>query len=175
MDTEYKYDVAISCAEEDIEIAQKISYSLKSRKISYYLYTEHRATHWGENIFKISLDKYGAQAKYVLLLISKVFVEKYWSDVERQIAQTITRIGEAYILPLRLDNTEVKVDGLSENIIFEKWNDNPDEIANLIKQKLSELFSDDKKSSQSSLNVNVSGGNAVITESIQQQNNTFNN
>ncbi len=138
MKTEYTYDVAFSCAEEDLPVAKKIAASLKEKGISYYLYTEHVAEHWGENIFKISLDKYGAESRYVLMLISKTYVKKHWADMERQIMQTVSRVGKAYILPLHLGENLPKVDGLNENVAYRKWKDNPGTIAELIRQKLME-------------------------------------
>jgi len=134
MDEKYKYDVAFSCAEEDLPIAQQIAASLKEVNIPYYLYTEHSAEDWGENIFRISMEKYGAEARFVLMLISEHYIKKHWSDIEKQIAETVVREGEAYILPLRLDNTEVK--GLNSNIKYEKWANNPKHIAELIFKKV---------------------------------------
>src|SRR5688572_4645957 len=131
MNNEFMYDVAISCAEEDLGIAEQIAASFKTEGVSYFLYTEHRAEHWGKDLFKVSLDKYGAESKYVLMLISSTYIKKHWSDLERQISQTVQRVGEEFILPLRIDDTPV--DGLSKNILYEKWKNNPGEIARIIK------------------------------------------
>jgi hypothetical protein len=130
----YKYDVAISVAHEEVHIAQQIAAALKGLGITYFLYTEQRAQNWGEHILKISLDKYGAEAKYVMLIISSIYVEKYWANIENQISQIYVKRGEIYILPLRLDDTPV--DGLSKHIVFEKWNNNPNEIATFVADKL---------------------------------------
>jgi hypothetical protein len=145
MKTDYSYDVAFSCAEEDLPVAKKIAESFRKKGISYYLYTEHAAQHWGENIFKISLDKYGAQARYVLMVISEIYVKKHWSDMERQIAQTVSRIGEAYILPVHLSNNLPKVDGLSANVMYVKWENDPEHIANLVAKKLKLMQKEKKK------------------------------
>jgi hypothetical protein len=133
MAMEYKYDVAFSCAEEDIAIAQKIAEQLLHRGISYYLYTEHKSENWGQNIFRISIEKYGKEARFILALISKIYVTKHWSGIEMQIAQSMTTLGAQYILPLKLD--DVAVDGLSKNIDYMPWNDNAAEIAALILEK----------------------------------------
>lgn len=137
MNKNYSYDVAFSCAEEDIGVARKIAECLRERKISYYLYTEHTAEHWGNNIFRISMDKYGAEARYVLMLISDTYIRKHWSDIERQIAQTVNRVGDAYILPLLLSEKLPAYDGSSSNIMYVKWQDNPGEVAELIGDKIS--------------------------------------
>lgn len=134
MAKKYKYDVAISVAEEDLPAAQQIAVALRRQNISYYLYTEHKASNWGQHILKISQDAYGSEARYVLMLTSRVFVQKYWSNIESQISQIFSSGKEVSILQLRLDDTQV--DGLSKYRVFVDWNSNPDEIADILKAKL---------------------------------------
>ncbi len=131
-----KFDIAISVAEEDLHIAQQITVELSGKGISYYLYTEHRARNWGKQILRILLDVYGAEARYVLMITSKVFVDKYWSSIEKQISEVFNKGKDTYILQLRVDNTPV--DGLSKYVVSEKWEDNPVEIAEIIKEKLNQ-------------------------------------
>ena len=134
MDNKVKYDVVISCAEEDLPVAESIASAFRDKKISYYLYTEHRAQHWGENIFKVSLDKYALEGAYALMIISQHYVTKKWSGIERQIMQSAINRGPSYILPLRLDNTPV--DGLGSDITYVNWENNPQVVAALVKDKL---------------------------------------
>jgi hypothetical protein len=130
----YKYDIAISVAEEDLSAALQIAAALKIKGIKYYLYTEHRAANFGKPIMSITREVYEGLAKYVLMITSKSFVIKYWAGVEAQLTQYYARDKEAYILQLRLDDTPV--DGLSRHTVFEKWNNNPAEIAAIIAEKL---------------------------------------
>jgi formylglycine-generating enzyme len=143
MKTDYNYDVVFSCAEEDLNIAKQIANSLKERGIGYYLYSEHIAENWGENIFSISLEKYGSATRYVLILISGTYVKKFWSQIELQIAQTVKRIGEVNIIPVRIDDTPV--DGISKNISYVKWENNPEHIANLVSRKKNESEKEKKE------------------------------
>lgn len=136
MRKKYKYDIAISVAEEDLGIALKISTALKTKGISYYLYTEHKASNWGRHILEISLGTYASEARYVLMLTSKVFVEKYWAGIESQISQIFTGNRQAFILQLRLDDTPV--DGLSKYKVFVDWHDNADDIAQILNEKISD-------------------------------------
>lgn len=158
MDREYKYDVAFSCAEEDLHIAEAIATKFRELGISYYLYTEHKAEHWGKNIFKISLDKYGAEARFVLILISERYVRKHWSQIEIQIAQTITRVGEENIIPLQID--DISVNGLSKNIKYVNWSDNAYEIALLFLQKLKNVLKNSHER-EVAKSVNINSGNGV--------------
>ena len=158
MSEEYKYDVAFSCAEEDLPVAQQIAASFREYGISYYLYTEHLAEHLGEDIFRISLDKYESEARYFLMLVSETYVKKHWSNIERQIAQTVKRNGEAYILPIHIGENVPKVDGLGENIVYLKWKNDPAEIARLIVEK--------KKNKPEKDEANRQEGNAAATAII---------
>lgn len=135
MGTKPFYDIAFSCAEEDLPVAEHIAISLKKKNISYYLYTEHYAENLGKDLFNVSLDIYKTGCRYVLMLISEVYIQKHWSDLERQMAQTVLRPDDAYIIPIRLDDTPVE--GMGRNIIYAKWNNNADELAQMISDKMS--------------------------------------
>jgi hypothetical protein len=136
MNRGYKYDIAISVAEEDKEIAKLIVGELYKKRIRYYYYEEKAAECWGEYIINLTADSYGRSARYVLMITSKYFVKKYWSNIERQIALSNLRPGNIHILQLKLDSTAI--DGLSEHVVYQEWNNNPEEIAELLKQKIRE-------------------------------------
>jgi hypothetical protein len=130
----YKYDIAFSVAEEDLPVAWLVAAALREKNISYYLYTEHRAANLGKSILEITGEIYAGMAKYVLMITSSTFVNKYWAGIESQFASFHGRKKDAYVLQLRLDDTQL--DGLSRHIVFEKWRDNPSEIAAVIAQKM---------------------------------------
>ena len=134
MSTQKLYDYAFSCAEEDLPVANKIAAALRERNISYYLYTEYIGENPGKNLFKVSLDVYTNGCKYILMLISETYIKKHWSDLENQMAQTIHREDDDYIIPIRL--ADVEVNGISKNVVYLKWSDNADEIADLLKKKI---------------------------------------
>jgi formylglycine-generating enzyme len=130
----YKYDIAISVAEEDLDIAYQITDALSNKNILYYLYTENRADNWGKHLMKISLDTYKSEAKYLLVITSNIFAQKYWGNIERQMAQALRKSESAYILQLKLDNTPI--DGISSSVVAETWDNNPEEIATILEEKL---------------------------------------
>jgi formylglycine-generating enzyme len=133
--SKYKYDIAISVAEEDTSVAEKISASLDKRKITHYYYKKNRAENWGRHILEISLDNYSANAKYVLLITSHHFVQKFWSQNELQISQALNKIKRPCLLQLRIDDTPL--DGIGKHIVYEEWRDNAAEIAGILKEKIS--------------------------------------
>jgi hypothetical protein len=132
----YKYDVAISVAEEDKLVAKLITKQLDKLRIRYYYYEEKAAESWGEYIINLTADSYGRSARYVLLITSKYYVKKYWSNIEKQLALATPRPDNIHILQLRLDDTPV--DGISKYVSYQEWKNNPEEIARLIRQKIKE-------------------------------------
>jgi formylglycine-generating enzyme len=129
----YRYDIAISVATEDKAVADRIAAALEKQKLRCYLYDEQNVEAWGEYVLKVSLAKYGAEAKFILLIVSKAFVKKYWTVVELQIAQAFTKGQKPYILPLRIDDT--RVDGI-KYLGFVTWKDNPEGVATMLKEKV---------------------------------------
>ncbi len=135
MPKNYKYDVALSFANEDKKIAEKIAKALNELGLRHYFYENETAENWGENLFNIIINRYREESRFALILISENYVKKKWADIERQIIQTITeRNRSCYILPLSLDSTVVE--GITDNILHVKWEGKPKKIARLIKDKL---------------------------------------
>ncbi|UPK71188.1 SUMF1/EgtB/PvdO family nonheme iron enzyme [Chitinophaga filiformis] len=130
----FKYDVAISVAEEDKDVAKQIIAELKKKRISYYYYEDHVARSWGQYIINLTKDAYGKHARYVLIITSRIYVEKYWSSMELQIAVSNMVKGKEYVLPLRLDDTPV--DGISKHLVYLDWKGNPEEIARILRDKI---------------------------------------
>jgi formylglycine-generating enzyme len=126
-----KYDVAISVAVEDKDVAKAIVAELDKLKVKYYYYEMHAGDTWGHDLIKITMDAYG-NTRYTLLITSEIFVTKYWSGIEKQVA--LAKLQRGYVLQLRLDNT--RVDGISEHVVYQDWKDNPAEIAQLLYQKV---------------------------------------
>jgi hypothetical protein len=129
-----KYDVAISVAEEDTFVADLIAERVKHLEVRLYYYKEERGN-WGQHLIDLTRDVYGKQTKYVLLITSKNCVNKYWSGMERQTA--LSKLAKGNVLQLRLDDTQI--DGLSKDIVYKDWKDNPEEVAQLLKEKVLEM------------------------------------
>jgi len=130
----FKYDIAISVAEEDKPIAQQIAAALKEKRVRYYYYDERIAESWGEHLINLTMVAFGKHTRYVLMITSKMFIQKYWSSIERQMAFTRSIPGKSDILQLRLDNTQVE--GLSQHKVYLDWDNNPEEISDLLIQKI---------------------------------------
>jgi hypothetical protein len=130
----FKYEVAISVAEEDKDVAKQIVVVLKKKRIPYYYYEDDTAGNWGEYIMNLTKDAYGKHARYILLITSRTYVEKYWSGVELQVAVSGFIRGKPRLLQLRLDNTPV--DSISKHQVYLEWKNNPEEIAGILEEKI---------------------------------------
>lgn len=128
----FKYDVAISVAEEDKHVARRIAAELKKRRVRCYYYEE--SDNWGEHLINLTADSYGRRARYVLLITSEIFVSKYWANLERLTALANIAKGTPHILQLKLDETPI--DGISRHVVYRRWENNPEEIAGIIQQKI---------------------------------------
>lgn len=130
----YQYDIAFSVAEEDLDVARKIAHALKARNIRYYLYAEHNVENLGKTLMQISQEVYGKKARHVLMLTSKVFVTKYWTVIESQIVHITAQKRPEFIFRVKLD--DARVDSINDYLFSLTWNNNPDEIADVITKKI---------------------------------------
>jgi hypothetical protein len=102
------YDLAISFAGEDRAIAEQIAEKLKSLGYKIFYDKYEQANLWGKDLYSHLNDVYSNKAKYCLMIISNSYAKKHWTNHERQAAQAKAfRQNEEYILPLRLDSTEI--------------------------------------------------------------------
>lgn len=106
--SKYQYDVALSFAGEDREIAIKLVKLLKERNIKVFYDESEQAKWWGKNLHDFFADVFSNQAQYCIMLISSKYADKAWTNLERQNAQAraIKDHGE-YILPIKLDDTKI--------------------------------------------------------------------
>jgi len=104
----YQYDIAISFAGEDRHIAKSIAEKIKSEGVEVF-YDEFKEDElWGRNGYEYFVDVFAHKSKYCLMLISKHYERKVWTTHERRAAQSrAMKDKEPYILPLRLDDTEL--------------------------------------------------------------------
>jgi tetratricopeptide (TPR) repeat protein len=105
-----QYDLAISFAGEDRRVAQKLANELNAR---YGLVTffdeDEQARLWGRNLTEYLVDVYKNKARYCVILVSRHYANKRWARHEWKAAQARAweDPNEVYVLPLRLDDTEL--------------------------------------------------------------------
>src|SRR2546425_6536489 len=100
----YPYDVALSYAGEDHTYAEYLAKELHNRGVKVFYDRYERTTLWGKNLYDYLTDLYQYQARYCVIFLSKHYVSKAWTNLERQASQAHAfREHEEYILPVRLD------------------------------------------------------------------------
>jgi len=104
----FNYDVALSFAGEDREFVEQVAAHLRQRGLTVFYDRYETAELWGKDLY-VHLDEvYRNQARCCLMFLSKFYAAKVWTSHERRAAQarSLTERSE-YILPLRLDDTEI--------------------------------------------------------------------
>ena len=135
----YNVDFAISYAGEDVEIAKKISESLRELSFVVFLGDEQRRLLVGvdgETFF----EQLFTEAKQVIALISKSYRAKEWTRYEWDVI--CSRGLENRYIPIRLDDTRIK--GLSSNVLYCSWTE--DNIEDVVGTCISQLLLFEKNS-----------------------------
>ncbi len=133
---QFEYDVALSFAGEDREVAEKFANLLIAKKIKVFYDEYNAADLWGKNLVDHLADIYGKSARYCVMFISQYYPLKKWTRLERMHAQERAfRDPNEYILPVRLDDTEVP--GITETTGYRDLRQHSVEsIVNTLEQKL---------------------------------------
>jgi hypothetical protein len=103
-----EYDVALSFAGEDRLLAQQLAQLLKERTYRVFYDEYETARLWGRDLYQHLADVYQNRAHYCVVFISSYYRDKLSTKQELKSAQARAFTeGREYILPLRLDDTEV--------------------------------------------------------------------
>src|SRR5216684_644847 len=104
----YPYDVALSFAGEDRSYADALAEALHQRGLTVFYDKYEKANLWGKNLYTYLSDVYQNKARYCVMFLSRNYAAKLWTNHEREAAQARAfRENEEYILPMRLDDTEI--------------------------------------------------------------------
>ena len=130
------YEVALSFAGEQRGYVEEVALALQARGVSVFYDEFERIALWGKDLGQELQEIYERKSGYVVIFISKAWVEKAWPRHERRAAlsRAIQETGE-YLLPVRFDDTAVP--GLTGSIQYLRAKDyRPPELASVITQKL---------------------------------------
>jgi len=131
-----KYDIAISFAGEDREIAEKLANKLSEKQVSVFYDKFEKADLWGKNLYDYLSSVYSEKSKYCIMLLSKHYENKLWTNLERKSAQAkALQLNREYILPIKIDDT--KITGIPETVGYIDINSHTiEEIVELVMNKL---------------------------------------
>ncbi|RSD20895.1 TIR domain-containing protein [Amycolatopsis eburnea] len=132
------YDVAISFADEDRAHAENLAEMLQIANVRVFYDRHEESRLWGEDLPAHLGEVYSTKARYCVMIISRHYAEKNWTRHERRFAQARALQDEsAYILPVRLDDTEVP--GLPSTVgHVDLRRTTMDHVVRLILEKLAE-------------------------------------
>lgn len=112
---EFEYEIALSFAGEDRKIAEEIANGLIIDGVKVFYDRFYKTEMWGKKLTHYFQDVYGPKARFVIVLISKYYPIKDWTDFEFFIARgEAKKRKEEFILPLTLDDT--KILGIHEDV-----------------------------------------------------------
>jgi hypothetical protein len=157
MPNPFKYDIALSFSEKDIIVAGELSKALQSYSVNLrtFHYEEKGADQYGYALPKRSIEVYMENSRHALVLASKNYDTGGWASFEWNLIKAENeKRPYRYLLIVKLDDTHIK--GLSEDMVFRKWNSDPFELANLIHQvvdsdkQLSDTYGGDPTKSRAS-------------------------
>ena len=104
----HDYDIVISFAGEDREVAEAIASNLVVEGINVFYDEYEQANLWGKDLYVHLTKIYRDESKFCLMIISESYAEKQWTNHERKAAQARAfQENSEYILPLRLDDAEI--------------------------------------------------------------------
>lgn len=153
------FDVAISFAMENEELANTLYHYLKAEGLSvfYAPAPECQSLLSGENQREIFYRIFGLESRYVILLVSKFYVLKQVPMEEARIAFS-KHGGDASVIPVYLDGTELPRELLDTKKQNYFSSDNAAEIASHVASKVSKLEKQEEKKND------LGQGNTMINE-----------
>ncbi len=131
-----EYEVSLSFAGEQRSYVGDVAKHLAARGIKAFYDRSETVNLWGKDQVETFHHQFASNTKFVVMFISKEYVEKMWPRHERRSAfSAAIKKGDEYILPVRFDDTEVP--GLPDTVSYLRAKDHsPAALAVLISQKI---------------------------------------
>ncbi len=132
----FAWDVAISFAGENRETAKHFKDICKDRGIEVFYDFDQQAMLWGKDLNKILTDVYRNDAQYMVIIVSKEYPEKDWTNFEFVNGKDAEQERSLeYLLPIRLDDTHIV--GLKETIgIIDLRKQSIESVVDVLAEKL---------------------------------------
>ncbi|RXK60035.1 TIR domain-containing protein [Lacibacter luteus] len=168
MPVHYKYEVAISFAEEDRNIALALKLALGIAGFtSVYYYPTYQGKNWGTELAEQLTRTFYEEARYAIVLLSAHYfaVEKKYTKVEFKAIKRRIRSDpkNVYLLPIKLsaDFSLKNYPGLS-NLNYELWNYDPEKVAQYLKEQFGDGLIELRKTTDNITKINNIGNDALI-------------
>ncbi len=141
MSAEFKYDVAISFAEEDRDAAKALSLAIEHCGLTVYYYPDQNTATFGRPLDDTLRAIYRDEARYAVVLFSQSYLdpEKQYTMIELEAIRYRMQLepDKVYMLPVKL-NESVSLTAFPdlEGITFLKWDHEPERVAAAVREFL---------------------------------------
>ncbi|HAD98521.1 MAG TPA: hypothetical protein DCG19_14015 [Cryomorphaceae bacterium] len=136
----YKYDIAISFAEEEHDIAKMLDFVFRSRrfrKIKAFYYPRFKSRLMGEDLHEILPKIYESEARYALIILSGKYLTKEYCQIELEAIRKRRHIQEdRYAFVVKKDLTKLTDIGFPEGFVYYQWNHDPEQLTEILSQIL---------------------------------------
>jgi hypothetical protein len=131
----YKYDIALSFAEEDRDIALALSLALKQHSFTVYYYSDSIEETWGTELEKRLTEIYKEKARYAIVILSNDYFRKSFAAIEfAAIQQRIRQEADTvYMLPVLAHELTLLEKYEPGKYAYIKWEHNAEDIAEKLK------------------------------------------
>jgi len=107
-ESQFDYDFALSFASEDRVVAETLASLLVQDGVRVFYDAYEKASLWGKDLYQHLQVVYRDKARYCIVFVSAAYGRKLWTTHElRQAQARAFREREEYILPVRLDDSEI--------------------------------------------------------------------
>ena len=131
-----EYDIALSFAGEDRDIVAKFASGLVEKGVRVFYDDFEKAELWGKDLYQHLQVVYRDRARYCIIFVSTAYAKKAGTRHELKQAQArAIEENREYILPVRLDDTEIP--GLNATVGYiDLRNHTVEELQKVALQKL---------------------------------------
>jgi hypothetical protein len=119
----YQYDVAISFAGENRELARFIAESLEELDVPIFFDEQFEANFLGKTWARQFQEIFSEKSRLVVCILDKHHLEKIWPTFERELF--MPRIAEESVIPIFLDGT--KFPGVPQDLVGIKFSFEPED------------------------------------------------
>jgi len=141
-----KYDVAISFAEEDRNIAAALECGLELLKIKAYYYPEKSSETIGYNLNDVLPRLYKDEAHYAVIILSEHYPKKKFCQVElKAISERMKSQQDRYLVIVKTDETLPEDIELSNDLVYVMWEHNPKKLAESLASMLGKRLPDKER------------------------------
>ncbi len=136
MKEKFKYDMAISFAEEDFSIASGLATILEGNGFKVYYYKHENHVTVGQELNEILPEIYEHQAKYAIVIISKDYVVKRNTLVEFAAIKARREYDKNYLIPIKVGDVNVAdLEGLTKDTVYHLWRGDYRELSKVVINK----------------------------------------